>query len=133
MKYTELRVGNIVEHEDPDEIVEGIHYVNEGDYRILIGNYLRPIEHIKPVPLTEEWLIKFGFNKNEYSTEGVQYNEPFYHIVLESKGWRLNYNEDFGWVIHPVVSDYNVIPIKYVHQLQNLYFALTGNELEIKN
>ena len=68
----------------------------------------------KPIPLTEQWLIDFGFKKHTtmdiyptYSLNNVNINDGVVYIV------------GFGFVNY----------IKYVHQLQNLYFALTGIEL----
>lgn len=63
----------------------------------------------KPLPLTDKWLIKLGF-------------KPF------GKDWVLN-----GIIIHTRKRGYvinkKVQIIKFVHQLQNIYFALTGEEL----
>lgn len=80
-------------------------------------------EFIKPIPLTEEWLLKFGFEKDEEckSWSILTSLEKFdYLFEIENK-----YQECFQ-------PDFIKIDIKYVHQLQNLYFALTGNKLEIK-
>jgi len=69
----------------------------------------------QPIPLTEQWLVKLGFVKDIYDDwvcKGVF--GPFINgkFDLDRKG--------------------RTTPIKSVHQLQNLYFALTGEELEIK-
>lgn len=75
----------------------------------------------EPLPLTEEWLIKFGFKKPAHS-----WNGDIFHLT-EWDEFPLN------WA---VAMDKNgailVLKLKYVHQLQNLYFALTGEELTIK-
>ena len=71
---------------------------------------------IKGVKLTEEWLLKFGFNKKDIS------ELPFDELIYEKGNIQINDEMEF----------YNGIftqKIKYVHQLQNLYFALTGEEL----
>ena len=79
----------------------------------------------EPIPLTEEWLIKFGFEKSidEYWTID---GSSLWWLLSKSKnvGIKLMDNEVFG-----VMNRYK---IEYVHQLQNLYFALTGKELTIK-
>ena len=77
----------------------------------------------KPIPLTEEWLLRFGF---EYSTMGIFKIKDFVVVKWEGEDaefrqWNANSGE-------PRSTTY----IKHVHQLQNLYFALTGKELEIK-
>jgi hypothetical protein len=77
---------------------------------------------IKPIPLTEEWLLKFGFDKNENGLFKL-FNESEVPILL---------NEDLnGWTCDGI--NFSINGTQYVHQLQNLYFALTGEELTIKN
>lgn len=78
-----------------------------------------------PIPLTEKWLGSFGFEKdNETYSWGIL-------VPLEKC--------DFMFQIEVFANDPSFYylskchEIKYVHQLQNLYFALTGKELEIKN
>ena len=71
--------------------------------------------HYKPIQLTEEWLVKFGFIKR--TPTGYYFDMGRMSINLpdfEYKNIRID------------------VKLKYVHQLQNLYFALTGEELTIK-
>ena len=83
---------------------------------------------VEPIPLTEEWLIKFGFKKQE---------DGFLYIKLKRMGTRLEINmkKKLICLIHNgMPMDVVHLPyIKYVHQLQNLYFALTGVELELSS
>lgn len=69
--------------------------------------------------LTEEWLVKLGFTSNPY--EDRYEIEDFYIQCDKTKGfldlWITNCRLD----------------LKHVHQLQNVFFALTGNELELKH
>jgi hypothetical protein len=79
---------------------------------------------INAIPLTEEWLVKLGFVKRD-----KVYKFPSVPILHLSK-WESNIfllTDSRGKEI------LSLIPlIKYVHQLQNIYFALTGEELDIK-
>lgn len=89
------------------------------------------IEMYVPIALTEEWLIKFDFEityngsnnynlkllENKIFGDGLYYHKP-------TNGWFLLDHE---------CNDINDEPIFYVHQLQNLYFALTGKELILNN
>jgi hypothetical protein len=86
----------------------------------------------EPIKLTEEWLIKFGFES--YSTH-VNYNElqiknkkPNKHIVV-----RLGIQNKYFSVFNHSECDFTELQfirqLDFVHQLQNLYFALTGEEL----
>lgn len=109
MKANELRTGNWANN-------------NEEDYQITsatIAQIERGDSTAKPIQITEEWLSKFGFVPNGFSMDKGEFNVE---IWLESEiGHTFKWN-DF------VIS----IRLKHIHQLQNLYFALTGEELEIK-
>jgi len=68
----------------------------------------------KPIPLTEEWLMNFGFK---------QWGDKY---TFGLKGINIHHRKR-GFVLRKSIPI-----IRYVHQLQNLYFALTGEELTIK-
>lgn len=74
-------------------------------------------EEVEPVQLTSEWLLKFGFIK-KYNYEYHFSKSPFSVILNPLK-------HDFLFNNFVVSTE-----IKYLHQLQNLYFALTGTELK---
>ena len=75
-------------------------------------------ENIKPIPLTEDWILKFGFNK--YGEWFIINNmfAPYINISIKHNKTTIGDNEE-----------YDIEMIKYVHDLQNLYFALTRKEL----
>ena len=115
MKTQEFKVGNII-------ILNGL----RGESNIIVQEirktgiihndnpYITPFELLKPIPLTEEWLKKFGFKKGfngmkqkEYGNNGIfiyKYSEYDFYSYVNAK-------------------------IYFVHHLQNLYHALTENEL----
>lgn len=70
---------------------------------------------IDPIKLTEEVFLTFGFTKND--------NNYWFHPMVTNSIYGSN-----GFYMSNVTPE-----IKYVHQLQNLYFALTGEELELKD
>jgi hypothetical protein len=75
----------------------------------------------RPIPLTEEWLLKFGFEK--------QIDDYYYFY-----GYYASFDADLPmWFGQEGCCQKETIKenIKYVHQLQNLYSALTGEELTI--
>jgi hypothetical protein len=78
------------------------------------------------IPLTYEMLEKCGFVK----TNGFIWNTENDGIadIYDKGGFRIHVEVSRGvfYTTQPKSVDY-----KYVHQLQNLYFALTGTELEI--
>lgn len=80
---------------------------------------------IEPISLTEEWLLKFGFV--EIDDDGLWGHPSEELFQLQSK-----YLEGEGKFNHIWDASYTEAPIEFVHHLQNLYFALTGEELTIK-
>lgn len=117
MKAEELRIGNWVGNiGDPNE------------YRIAAQNILveakankQGYTRYRPIPLTEEWLLRFGLKFSGYNDE----DKAIYKI------------NDEVWIVQNIVTkkyylDQYVIEIKYVHRLQNLYFALKKEELKTK-
>jgi hypothetical protein len=121
MKATELRIGNwckIVKSPFPQENGEHqieaitIHYFESKEDLIL-----------ESIPLTEEWLLKFGLNKLNRDVPAFEAGNLIVEWLFERWTGRLYYD---------AYTSIQIIQVKYVHQLQNLYFALTGEELTIK-
>jgi hypothetical protein len=84
--------------------------------------YLTENKQWSGIPLTEEWLLKFGF-KHDY--------EEYYEIENQEHEFRIAKTID-GFIL-AIGSEYHVgQKFEHVHQLQNLCFALTGEELTIK-
>ena len=122
MEAKELRIGNYVTYMFDVDKIESI-----GDQTVLINNNYNPVNliNIHSIPLTEEWLLKFGFDH----IKGFNYferNSLRFEFVIDTYNV-IYYNTTFKEDI------YLDTEIKYVHQLQNLYYALTGKELEIQN
>tara|TARA_R110000782_G_scaffold116014_1_gene206037 strand:+ start:50 stop:412 length:363 start_codon:yes stop_codon:yes gene_type:complete len=117
IQANELRLGNYVDainkrHEEDYLEVESI-----ADCSINI--YFRQYNtgDLKPIPLTEEWLFKLGFAQcdNEYWYEkGVLSMNLIGTVSIQ------------GRKFSEAIINSNA---KHVHQLQNLYFTLTGEEL----
>ena len=122
MKATELRIGNLVTDTTSIDKTVKIRALD-----ILNIEYweLRDKSKVwyKPIPLTEEWLLKLGFTK-------VHDTMVLGDFVLESNIRIVKTNElrGFSW---EQMTEEKYISIYTVHQLQNLYFALTNEELEL--
>lgn len=91
----------------------------------IILDYNKHMELLKPIPLTEDILLKCGFllsTPNQYIKHQHWYNETtdieFNHLLMCS--------------IYEGNGHVGVSHVKYLHQLQNLHYALTGQELAIK-
>lgn len=116
MKPTDLRIGNIIKWKYGEDNYNAITGVDEE----MIGiDTITPFgvepKDIEPIQITEEWLVRFGFEK-----------EHGYFIKSKMK-FDINTigKVRFHW-------SQKVTYIDYVHQLQNLYFALIGEELILK-
>ena len=111
MEAKELRIGNYVYPFDDVCLVN-----NKTIFRDFIKVVYRDFEntlHLHPIPLTEEWLVEFEFEKalNGWWSDNEiwSYNDGKFYLGANT-----------------YLSN-----VKYVHQLQNLYFALTNEELTI--
>tara|TARA_R110002167_G_scaffold4954_2_gene23136 strand:+ start:605 stop:955 length:351 start_codon:yes stop_codon:yes gene_type:complete len=88
-------------------------------------NILKNIDNFTPIPLTEEWLLKFGFEENCNNNYQISYNQVcgLSITISDYKSWFCNLSS---------TTFYELSNCKHVHQLQNLYFTLTNEELIIK-
>jgi hypothetical protein len=118
MKENELRVGVYIEYCDEVYKVDARcihrHMGDEQD------------DAYKPIHLTEDWLLKFGFVGVQTDKEYDRYyrlGEIEVSIPFDKSPANMSNVYKDWWLDTPLV---------YVHQLQNLYFALTGEELIIK-
>jgi hypothetical protein len=84
--------------------------------------WLQIPEALEPIPLTPELLEKAGFEWMHTNNEDGDEREWLQHNIFD---W-LKYYEG-----HIHVDEYCIAHIHYLHQLQNLYYLLTGKELEI--
>jgi hypothetical protein len=118
MKSSDFRIGNYYHFYDTTGLV--LEKVDLLEPQMVDVN---PLFFIKPILITEAWLMKLGFMKEELKTRTYWHN---YDIKL-IKGYKRD-----GYPFHLVCNILSVKPIRYVHELQNLHFALTGIELTLK-
>ena len=108
MNINELRINNYYKINKSVSIDENVFKLDLIDIRA----NKNICDLIDPIPLTEEWLLKFGFD--DLGDYGFGIGE--FHIRMHS-------NE-----LYFPISNRKIYIIN-VHQLQNLYFALKGKEL----
>ena len=84
---------------------------------------------IDPIPITEQWLIDFGFEKTEWDKREYYLRDGYFFCSFKYfKNGRVDlyfageFEKD---------KTRDTIYLKYVHQLQNLYWCLCGKELEL--
>ena len=125
MTASELRIGNWVEIKD--QVVRTFEQTKGVGSLQHVAGQLWSIEELKPIPLTEEWLERFGFDKDGFK----QYE--FINWGIKVKKDTLAISEPNWIVFHGFMNQFSeIVSLKHVHQLQNLYHALTGEELELK-
>jgi hypothetical protein len=131
MNAKELRIGNLVYHND--EIIE-IKSLRPQDDDV---NDEISFDSIYGIKLTEEWLIKCGFEECQdyyaggksmffYDIDKSLENSEFYIFSNENNEFNLSSMED-----QIVIS--KKLNIKYVHEIQNLIFALTRKDLVVSD
>ena len=120
MEAKDLRIGNLVQYSNDERIfVNLIGKTLEVTAADILSIYNDNIP-VEPILLTEKWLIKLDFLK-----VACHYENDCFDIY--------NYKQ---WFVVELIENEKSFELglkcKYVHQLQNLYFAITGEELIIK-
>tara|TARA_R110001606_G_scaffold58220_4_gene139654 strand:- start:18316 stop:18678 length:363 start_codon:yes stop_codon:yes gene_type:complete len=113
MKATELRIGNLVQDRHSEEC---------GMIDIVVLGIIDTMENhsYEPIPLTEDWLKRFGFEikKGAWGTSAeIRIGRVRYVLYQNGNVWSINPTDGFR------------VDFKYIHTVQNHYFALTGQEL----
>lgn len=126
MKATELRIGNLVcltsDVGDFPEYIETIVGVMD------IEHAIKQEDFFEGIPITEEWLIRFGFEKYDVMGENhffcfSEEDKFSFNLCLRDNKIKVSfYNLDWD----------RAFELDYIHQLQNLYFSITGEELKLK-
>lgn len=117
IKSDELRLWNFVFDKEQNKI-DIIDVIEENRVSLLYSKFpYTPINLIQPVELTPDILEAAGFT-NGIKTIQTSFLETELYVDLM--------DGDAGFNKHGLW-----FPCKYLHQLQNLYFALTGEELQI--
>lgn len=90
-------------------------------------------DNLNPIPLTEEILLKAGWKRFDEDKIIIMLNDPSTHLVLMKVGthW-FPQIEQTGEFASEGVNVVFLNFIDYIHQLQNLFFALTGEEIKIE-
>ncbi len=112
MEASELRIGNYISHQDGTLCtVEPVHLV-------------RPLDLSNGIPINKQWLKELGFTQCPTTSRTMwlkRFDKVNYYNISDmyEDGWSI---QCWHWQL--------CVNLKYVHQLQNLYFALTGEELK---
>lgn len=130
MNLNELRLGNYVYGANPNNKGCGM-VMCKVQCIYMDGAELSGIEvplcaeYIEPIELTSDILVKCGFNKSKLEGYDCHFTYTKYNGPLKLKITAL-YDADFSACVLGTAKG-----IQYLHQLQNLYFAINGKELEV--
>ncbi len=121
MEAKQYRIGNLVIETDFNRI---------GTIKMIAKDRVQiKLEHstlfcsfkiIKPIQLTEEWLLNFGFK---------HIRNNWYNIHACSNTFNVYLFNEIGYRVE--IVNQSITVLKYLHELQNLYYALTGTELTL--
>ena len=97
-----------------------------GGFFVITDENKSAIDTLRPIPLTPEWFEKCGGKNGGEKLLFISMPKikAELHFEMKPYGNFVVLKSDFGELVPE--------DIVYVHQLQNLYFALTGEELTIK-
>lgn len=134
MKANEFRIGNLAKYKSQFLRIENLvkdefWTINRGDSAEVIK-----LSDIEPIPITPEILKKCGFSDNDYKA-------GYIGIDIKAGGMKTDFvltkpqvlgelQKHFCWEFKAGAIPF-FLELEFLHQLQNLYFALTGEELEI--
>lgn len=119
IKVAELRLGNYCYDSLTGEWLRVIALSTDNVTTSVINREKFPLPDgwkAEPIQLTEDILLKFGFENS------VAYKKNGLKIGLDG--------DDIIHGQYSVIFEDTLVKVKYLHQLQNLYYALTGDELE---
>ncbi len=130
IKANELRIGNYLHNP-----VQNINFKIDARVIISIESEEKRSEiydkySYKPIPLTEEMLLKCNFLSKGFTNEFENIKE--YILSNEISVDYFTGTKDFDILYKGVALNYYDEKEIYVHELQNVFYFLTGKELEIK-
>lgn len=149
MEARELSIGNLVMANVANDIiqlrVDEILWFDHLGYtlRMWVGKNREskidlPLHSAEPIPLTDELLFRCGFYTIDSAPNNeIHHNRGDFGLVYKNNAYYYGFTRfrvsDDGTVMLPrLVIQVSSNAISSVHQLQNLYFSITGGELEIK-
>jgi len=103
--------------------------------------YHYPIHHLQGIPLTPELLLKLGFEQGRYEWKKNEFQKfvhgdcylTMYHNFKEN-----TFSSYYGSRQSTSGADcfidtqYRIADIEYLHQMQNVFYTLTGQSLTVK-
>jgi hypothetical protein len=128
IKITDLKFGDIVSAEYEGQQLEGVVTdINREDREVCVETSVQEFwykpDHLYPIPLNEEQLLRLGFTRQENGDGTVKYMKGSFRVLLPRKddfsAMEIWWREDHRYLNQPIS----------VHELQNHYLQMTKVEL----
>jgi hypothetical protein len=128
IKFQELRVGDIIIAEFEGKQSEGsVIDLDREDKEVSVETEVQDFwftpDHLFPIPLNDEQLMKFNFERKVNDDGTVKYGKDAFRILLPGKddfsNFEMWYREDKRHITHPIS----------VHELQNHFHQMTKIDL----
>lgn len=146
MDLRQFRVGNLLKTDNSTEYYEDVVWITDITKKgINITDGIEEDhlwEELQPIKITEKRLLNFGFKIESYIATGtfsikgikeILIKEHYYNVIVSA--W--SYDEwNISIVTNPRLEQkhqkeisLNIIPFKFVHNLQNIYFDNFNQEI----
>jgi len=127
IKANELRIGNLLTHEQ--DYMNNMYPIDHWQVTSIGAKSFRCKGHsgkyFNPIPITEEWLLRLGYryyNGKSSGTMCLDYGGKLYIDFHDRKIQIKSHYESY-------ILYRSLHHVLYVHQLQNIYYSLTGQEI----
>lgn len=124
IKSQDLMINNWVEYDDKlykiAALSEEYPFLNTDAFGVGVVTY----KNIRGIPLTEDILLKCGFEKREITEDGI-----IYGLLNTTIIYGKTTDGDYAFFLNRYCND---VHLESLHQLQNLFKLLTGNDLKIE-
>lgn len=124
IKFNDIKIGDFVMGEYEGQMWEGeVTRLNGDEKQVEVKTDVQEFwfntDHLHPIPLNEEQLMKLSFTKQENGDNSTKYMKGAFRIVLPTRG-------DFSHMEMWYREDKRHNPnVHFVHQLQNQYLDMT--------
>jgi len=124
IKFSDLKIGDFVKGEYEGKMWEGeVTRLNGDEKQVCVKTDVQEFwfeqEHLYPIDLNEEQLLKLNFSKHQNEDGSVKYSKGAFRLVIPKQS---DFSEIEMWYREDKRHHPNV---HFVHQLQNHYHDMT--------
>lgn len=143
MNASDLRIGNLIGKSSEVIVVKSIdeYGINVSYDRDYGEEYEGLFSDLTPIPITKEWLLKASFFNDENNSDLYYISQYFSTMAPRPRFALIKLHKEpfednhYQFLFYDVEKEQGIISlgikIKYLHELQNMYWALKGEDLTI--